>query len=218
MDGLTTTSYAVLALLAVEPMTTYQLAKQMERTMRHIWPRAESVIYEEPKKLVAAGLATATVAHTGRRRSTTYAATEAGRSALKEWLAIPGAPPSVEFEALLKVAFADHADLNTLRSNLEAIVVIADERVQYFTDRIDEYRRTGGPYPERLPVTMLIARYHQEQAAAALRWARWAQAQVESWEGVTPQTGARVPIEARSGRRRRSESAAPAAEIHGGTD
>jgi len=25
------------------------------------------------------------------------------------------------------------------------------------------------------------------------RWARWAQSQVENWEGVTPQTGARVP-------------------------
>ena len=193
MDGLTTTSYAVLALLVVEPMTTYQLAKQMERSLRDIWPRAESVIYEEPKKLVTAGLATATVAHTGRRRSTTYAATAAGRLALQEWLAIPGAPPIVEFEALLKVAFADHADLDTLRRNIAVVMLIADERVQYFTDRIGEYRRTGGPYPGRLPVTMLIARYQQEQAAAAQHWARWAQSQVESWEGVTPQTGARVP-------------------------
>ena len=193
MESLTTTSYAVLALLAVEPMTTYQLAKQMERTMRHLWPRAESVIYEEPKKLVATGLATAAATHTGRRRSTTYAVTEAGRLALKEWLAIPGAPPTLEFEALLKVAFADQADLDTLRDNIAVIQVIADGQVDYFTVRIDEYQRTGGPYPERLPVTMLIARFQQEQAAAVQRWARWAQSQVENWEGVTPQTGARVP-------------------------
>ncbi|MBV8294970.1 MAG: PadR family transcriptional regulator [Mycobacterium sp.] len=199
MDGLTTTSYAVLALLVVEPMTTYQLAKQMERSLRDIWPRAESVIYEEPKKLVTAGLATATVAHTGRRRATTYAATAAGRLALQEWLAIPGAPPIVEFEALLKVAFADHADLDTLRDNMAVMLQIADARVDYFADRIGEYRRTGGPYPGRLPVTMLIARFHQEQAAAAQRWARWAQAQVESWDGVTPRTGARVPIDGPSG-------------------
>ena len=193
MHSLTTTAYAVLSLLAVEPMTTYQLAKQMERSLRDVWPRAESVIYEEPKKLVAAGLATATVAHTGRRRSTTYAVTEAGRLALKEWLAVPGAPPTVEFEALLKVAFADHGDLDTLRHNIAAILVMADARVDYVTDRIDEYRLTGGPFPGRLPVTMLIARFHQEQAAAAQRWARWAQTQVGRWRGVTPQTGARVP-------------------------
>jgi PadR family transcriptional regulator, regulatory protein AphA len=193
MDSLTTTSYAVLALLAVEPMTTYQLAKQMERSLRDIWPRAESVIYEEPKKLVAAGLATATVAHTGRRRSTTYAATAAGRLALQEWLAIPGAPPTVEFEALLKVAFADHGGLESLRNNIAAILGMANARMDYVTNRIEEYRLTGGPYPGRLPITTLIARFHHEQAAAAQRWARWAQAQVDSWEGVTPQTGARVP-------------------------
>jgi PadR family transcriptional regulator, regulatory protein AphA len=193
MDSLTTTSYAVLSLIAVQPMTTYQLAKQMERSLRDVWPRAESVIYEEPKKLVAAGLATATVAHTGRRRSTTYAVTKPGRLALREWLAVPGAPPTVEFEALLKVAFADHGDLDTLRHNIAAILVMADARVGYVTDRIDDYLSTGGPYPGRLPVAMLVARFHQEQAAAAQRWARWAQAQVENWGGVTPKTGARIP-------------------------
>ena len=52
--ALTTTSYAVLALLALRPWTTYQLAKQMERSLGWIWPRAVSRLYEEPKKLVAA--------------------------------------------------------------------------------------------------------------------------------------------------------------------
>ncbi len=193
MDTLTTTSYAVLSLIAVQPMTTYQLAKQMERSLRDVWPRAESVIYEEPKKLVTAGLATATMAHTGRRRSTTYAVTDAGRHALRDWLAVPGAPPIVEFEALLKVAFSDHGDLDSLRHQIAAIMAMADARADFVTDRIAEYGRTGGPFPARLPVTMLIARFHHEQAVAAARWARWAQAQVESWEGVTPQTGARIP-------------------------
>jgi DNA-binding PadR family transcriptional regulator len=193
MEGLTTTSYAVLSLIAVQPMTTYQLAKQMERSLRDVWPRAESVIYEEPKKLVAAGLATATVAHTGRRRSTTYAVTGAGRKALKQWLAVPGAPPTVEFEALLKVAFADHGDLDALRHNVAAIVTMADERAGYVADRIAEYRLSGGPFPGRLPIAMLVARFHQEQSAAAQRWARWAQTQVDSWDGVTQETGAAIP-------------------------
>jgi PadR family transcriptional regulator AphA len=193
MEGLTTTSYAVLSLIAVQPMTTYQLAKQMERSLRDVWPRAESVIYEEPKKLVAAGLATATVAHTGRRRSTTYAVTGAGRKALKQWLAVPGAPPNIEFEALLKVAFADHGDLDALRHNVAAIATMADERADYVADRIAQYRLSGGPFPGRLPITMLVARFHQEQSAAAQRWARWAQTQVDSWDGVTQKTGAAIP-------------------------
>src|SRR4029453_3148449 len=69
--NLTTTSYAVLSLLAVRPMTTYELAKQMQRTLRDVWPRAESVIYEEPKRLVEHRLATASTDMVGRRASTT---------------------------------------------------------------------------------------------------------------------------------------------------
>ena len=193
MAGLTTTSYAVLSLLAVEPMTTYELAKQMERSLRDVWPRAESVIYEEPKRLVASRLATATVEHTGRRRSTVYAITDAGRRELREWLGVPGAPPTLEFEALLKVAFADQGALDSLRHNLAVIAAMADARAEYIAGRVEEYRQTGGPFPDRLPLTMLIARFHHEQAAAMQRWADWAQKKVESWDGVTRDTGARVP-------------------------
>jgi len=67
--------YAVLALLALQPWTTYQLATQMERGLGWIWPRAISRLYEEPKKLVAAGLATSRPGATGRRRSTVYSIT-----------------------------------------------------------------------------------------------------------------------------------------------
>jgi PadR family transcriptional regulator AphA len=192
MAELTTTSYAVLALLGVRPWTTYQLAQQMKRSVRDVWPRAESVVYEEPKKLVATGHATATVDHVGRRRSTTYSITAKGRKALRKWLALPGGPPALEFEALLKVAFADLGDLDGLRRNLAAIEEMADGRVSYIADRLREYQETGGPFPDRLPVILLTARFHQEQAAALQRWARWAGREIEGWSGVTPEMGATV--------------------------
>ena len=47
--ALTTTSYAILGLLAVKPWTTYELAQQMRRALGQFWPRAESKLYEEPK-------------------------------------------------------------------------------------------------------------------------------------------------------------------------
>ena len=59
--ALTSTSYAILGLLSLRPWTTYELAQQMQRALGQFWPRAESKLYEEPKKLVDHGLATATV-------------------------------------------------------------------------------------------------------------------------------------------------------------
>jgi PadR family transcriptional regulator, regulatory protein AphA len=193
MAELTTTSYAILALLGVQPWTTYQLAQQMKRSVNDVWPRAESVVYEEPKRLVASGHAIATVDHVGRRRSTTYAITAKGRRALRKWLAIPGAAPALEFEALLKVAFGDLGDLDGLQRNLAAIADMADARASYIADRIREYQDTGGPFPDRLPVITLVARFHEEQAAALQRWARWAAREVDGWTGVTPSTGAVEP-------------------------
>src|SRR4029453_15945181 len=57
---LTTTSYAILGLLAIKPWTTHELVVQVDKSLRRILPRAHSKLYEEPKKLVAAGLARAT--------------------------------------------------------------------------------------------------------------------------------------------------------------
>ena len=41
-ESLTTTSYAVLGLLCLRDWSTYELNKQMQRSMRLWWPRAES--------------------------------------------------------------------------------------------------------------------------------------------------------------------------------
>src|SRR3954451_12144706 len=100
---LTTTSYAILRLLAVRPWSTYELAQQMRVALGQFWPRAESKLYEEPKKLVAHGLAKAAQESVGKRRRTVYSITPKGRKALAKWIPEPGAGPSVEFEALVKV-------------------------------------------------------------------------------------------------------------------
>jgi len=98
---LTTTSHALLGLLSVKPWTTYELAKQVQRSLGWFWPRAERKLYEEPKRLVEAGLATATEQLTGKRPRTVYAITTAGRKALRDWLGEQPAPPALEFEAMI---------------------------------------------------------------------------------------------------------------------
>jgi len=81
MKGLSTTSFAVLGLLALRPWSTYELTRQMKRGLHYFWPSAESGVYEEPKKLVARGLAKAELGHVGRRPRTVYSITPEGRGA-----------------------------------------------------------------------------------------------------------------------------------------
>ena len=96
-ERLTTTSYAVLAQVAVHPWSTYELAQQRIRYFRYVWPRAESAIYREVKRLSAMGLLDGKKEHVGKRARTVYSITESGRKALREWLATPVSPFAMDF-------------------------------------------------------------------------------------------------------------------------
>lgn len=186
MDTLNTTSYAILALLSVKPWTTYELARQMERSLRSFWPSAESVVYEEPKKLVRLGLASAKQGHTGRRARTTYAITARGRRALRSWMDQPGAGPQLQFEAMIQVAFADAGSKDQLLNTLRTIRSEGEKQRHVARSRIADYAETGGPFPQRLPVIALPAKFFSEFADLLVRWAAWAEAEVENWDGTGP--------------------------------
>ena len=178
---LTTTSYAVLGLLSLRSWTTYELADQMRRALGLFWPRATSGIYEEPKKLVAAGLARASADDVGRRPRTRYAITPAGRRALAAWVGTPGSGPVVEFEQLVKVFFAEHGTKDDLLATLEGVRASLEERAAATAHITHEYLEGRGPLAERLPWLLLTGRFLDEIDLAVDRWAGWAADVVAGW-------------------------------------
>jgi DNA-binding PadR family transcriptional regulator len=181
MRPLTTTSYAILGLLAIRPWTTYELAKQMEVSLRNFWPRAERKLYDEPKKLVEHGLATMTRDAVGNRPRSVYEITDQGRQALRDWLDEPGALPALEFEALIKTFFAEHGTKDQLLANLEHIRDGCERRVSNDARWAEHYLATGGQFPERLGVISLVGTLQAELNHTILAWARWAVSTVEAW-------------------------------------
>ena len=174
----TTTSYAVLGLLSVRSWTTYELAKQVQRSLNWFWPRAERKLYDEPKQLAAQGYAVATERFTGKRRSREYAITDEGRAALAEWLGQSSAPRTTEFEGMVRVFFADSGDIDQLRATLRAIVDEAQQRVA----ALGAMAAAPHPFPEREHISALALPLQLEQETAVLRWGRWALEQVEQWK------------------------------------
>lgn len=179
--ALTTTSFAILGLLAIRPWTTYELAKQMERTLYRVWPRARSRLYEEPKKLVAHGLAEAARESVGRRPRTVYSITEQGREALADWLHEPGAGPSLEFEQHVKLFFADFGTRDDALATLAAARTWAAGELGVFVEAAGAYVAGQGPFPERLGVTSVGARFLVDFYDLVDRWAAWATDVVEEW-------------------------------------
>jgi PadR family transcriptional regulator, regulatory protein AphA len=180
-SDLTTTSYAILGLLAIKPWTTYELAQQMERSLKNFWPRAQSRIYEEPKRLAALGLAKAAQDHVGRRPRTTYSISARGRRALQKWLAEPGAGPTLELEALLKVFFAEHGTKRDTLANVDALRQWAARQNEENIAFAQLYLDTGGPFPERLASITLVGKFITDFTDMVETWTDWATTTVSAW-------------------------------------
>jgi PadR family transcriptional regulator AphA len=190
---LTTTSYAILGLLAIKPWSTYELTQQMDRSLGRIWPRAQSKLYEEPKKLVAHGLARASEEQVGRRPRTVYAITDSGRRALAAWLREPGAGPVLEFEQLLKIFFAENGTKADALATLAATRAWAQARSAESLAVGRQYLQGQGPFPQRLAQLDLTARFLTDFYALVGDWASWAMGIVETWETVRRAAAAAEP-------------------------
>jgi len=178
---LTTTSYAILGLLALRSWTTYELVEQMRRALGQFWPRAESGIYREPKRLEAHGLARSSTELVGRRPRTRYSITAEGRRALADWVPTDGAGPVVEFEQLVKVFFAEQATRADLLATLAGVRTWVEERAAAVPGIPQEYLEGRGAYPERLPWLVLVGKFLDDMEQAVDRWAAWATEVVTAW-------------------------------------
>ena len=178
---MTTTSYAILGLLAVRPWTTHELVQQVDRSLRRLWPRAQSKLYEEPKKLVAHGYATAAEDPVGRRRRTRYTITAKGRRALASWLREPGAGPTLEFEQLVKIHCADSGSKADVVANLEAARAWVLEENQQNLAAARAYLAGESEFPQRAALNQLPGRFLTDFYLTVARWIDWASAMIETW-------------------------------------
>jgi DNA-binding PadR family transcriptional regulator len=192
---LTSTSYAVLGLLALRSWSTYELARQMKRGLHYFWRSAESGVYEEPKKLVAHGLAKAETGHIGRRPRTVYTITPKGREALREWLGLEPAPAQLALEGLVKVWFGEQGTSEQLLGAIGAIRKDAMELLLHASGVAREYLGEAPPFPERLHVNTLVLKFMWDYAETVARWSDWAQKEVASWPGVSTDAGAQPAVE-----------------------
>lgn len=175
------TAYAILGLLTLQPWSTYELAQQVQRSLKWFWPRAERRLYDEPKRLVADGLAISTPGFTGQRRRTVYEITAAGRDELADWLGRPPEPRAVDFEGMLKVFFADAGSRTALLATLDGIAADARDRLGRLDLMIDQALTEGARFPERVHLQALTLRQHVDAEMAVLDWATWATEQVTTW-------------------------------------
>lgn len=186
MKKLSTTSYAILGLLAIRPWSGYELAQQMRRNVGHYWPRTERGVYHEPKNLVAHGLADASTEMEGLRRRTVYTITAQGRTAMAQWLSTPLTEPlQLESEAAVRIGFAENGSIEDALSTLAGLREHLAEQLDIVAMISRTYAEGKGRYPHRVHLISLDLRMIYDQYTAADNWALWASDQLKRWGGVS---------------------------------
>jgi DNA-binding PadR family transcriptional regulator len=190
---MTTSSYAVLALLDLRPWTGYELTHQARRSLRYAWPKSERLLYSEPKKLVELGYATTYKEESGNRSRNFYTITSAGRRALVEWTSSRTQPPRIEIEALLRLLFADHGSTGDLYRTLDELETDVGEHHRVIVDLMASYLDGGHPFPERAHLSVLFATFQIEMFKTMERWIEFARDEIDGWPsteglGMTPRT------------------------------
>lgn len=182
---LTTTSYAILGLLAIKPWSTYELAGQMRRNLHYFWPRAESNLYAEPKRLVDGGFARARSQPVGKRRRTVYSITPKGRRALERWVREPAGESRLESETLVKMMFAPYGSKEDLLAHLRRLLQELRAKQEQLRAIFQEYLDGADPFPERVHINVICYRLIWDYTETTAAWATWAIDQVERWRDVT---------------------------------
>lgn len=115
------TDYALLGLLATQPMSGAELRDMIAASIRHFWSESFGQVYPALKRMAREGLVEALPPEaTGRRPRVRYTITPKGRQALEAWFGHEIAPQPPRQELLLKLFFAPLAPPGTLRAQVSA--------------------------------------------------------------------------------------------------
>jgi PadR family transcriptional regulator AphA len=186
MAALTTTSYAILGQLALRPWTSYELAAEMRRNVHYFWPRAESLIYAEVKRLAVEGLAAMDKGAVGKRPRTTYFITPAGKGALSAWLETRPRPFALELEALLRVLLARFGTREDLLAALEAAREDAEGLLTLGEGILQEYATGSAPFQHEAHLRAFVFDFLYSFARTLEQWAGRTHTEVAGWEDLLP--------------------------------
>ena len=183
--SLSTTSYAVLGMLALRSWSPYELTQQMRRSLVYCWPTSERALYSEPERLVRAGLAQVETTPAQPRPRRIYSITPAGREVLRDWLRTPPAPIRFVNEPLLRLLFADQGEAADLISSLEHFRATVAAQHREGVDQVRPYLQGDGPFSNRAHLVALFADLYERLFTTIEEWADGAVDEVHTWSSAT---------------------------------
>ncbi|SDS12994.1 PadR family transcriptional regulator [Microlunatus soli] len=163
--------FALLGLLNDRPSSGYDLSRRFAAGIgTYAWDAKHSQIYPELRKLLTDGLIE--ISDEGARGRKTYAITDPGRDALREWLlAGPSSTGGVRNEYVLRLFLLSALEPADAIKILKQTRAFAAEQVDDLTREYQSLRTESGGSPTG---SGLAAQYGVHAYRATIEWADWA--------------------------------------------
>jgi len=176
---MTPSSYAILGLLSIEPMSGYDIRRNLDESLSYFWSESYGQIYPALKRLDSAGLIAAVKQSDSARGKRLYALTSQGRLKLRAWLAeAPKAQPPRN-ELMLKLFFGRLAPAGAISGHLRRLQVQQDRLLATLGDIERQLRTERAGHPD-LPYWLVTLAAAVEHTKAVLDWSDQALAELKS--------------------------------------
>jgi DNA-binding PadR family transcriptional regulator len=147
MDALPVTTFAVLGQLAHGPSSGYEIKARLASGAAQFWHASYSQIYAELRRLAELGLVDEErVLQQARPNKRVYTITEAGRRALREWLAEPWGLATLKDASLVKLTLADELEPAQVIEELRRLEAAHGRRQAEFEAEIAALPAGSSPY------------------------------------------------------------------------
>jgi DNA-binding PadR family transcriptional regulator len=160
----------LLGLLAIQPMSGYDLGQNIRTSVGHFWNESYGQIYPNLKALAAKGfVSSSTERQRGKPDRHIYSITAKGRQRLAEWLAVEPQPEVARNELLLKLFFGAQTSVPILIGFVERMAkreAMVLHQFKAIHDEISNSRQYPGT-----PYWKMAARFGQIELEAHQRWA-----------------------------------------------
>jgi PadR family transcriptional regulator AphA len=182
------TAYVILGLLSIAPKGSgYEIHTAIEDNFGSFWGESYGQIYPTLKRLAAEGLIEPCQPVTApKKRRQEYALTDAGRSCLRDWLALPfqNDPPRNEF--MLKLFFGREATPGTALKHVRELQE-RNRRTLATLEGIEKMARANQSPNPHFPYWMLTLGLGLAMTRAALAWGESALAELAALD-LAPST------------------------------
>lgn len=183
------TKYAILGLLSLAPMSGYDIKVITDRSIGHFWNENFGHIYPVLRRMEKEGLLSREVRHTpGRPDRSVFALTDAGASALADWLGRQPEEQPARIELLLQLFFARTIPVSVAIEKVMKEKEIHESRLAVY-GAVERHLADAGAHGGQpdVPYWLMTLSFGKHRSRATIAWC---EETIRTLSGIQPAGGA----------------------------